>query len=66
MSREEAGVNLRRILLGLVALLALVGVAAGPAVADEEPCMTIEEDGRVYVYPENCTPESPPEGQNPG
>jgi hypothetical protein len=51
----------------LVVLLALVGAAALPAgTGDGEPCTTIEKDGKIYVYPENCVPQNGNQGQSPG
>lgn len=49
---------MRRVIAITLALLAIAGVGALPVVGDGEPCTTIERDGHIYVYPENCIPQN--------
>ena len=52
----------------LVILVAAIAVAAipGPAPTAGEPCIIVEEDGRVYVSPPDCVPEEEDEPQQDG
>jgi hypothetical protein len=50
-----------RIVVALLLAFAIVSTLPGSTTVADEDCIAIEENGRVYVYPENCVP---PEQQN--
>ena len=43
-------------MVAILVLVALVAVPGNGTVADE-PCIIVEEDGRVYVSPPDCAPD---------